>query len=217
MSSQGNVLLGSTILLALRCKGRVHESSKFRRTDVVCFSYCLLFTRDYYIRNFREILDYLVVQYCAIIKSMNDNLKSIGKVSPKYILNLSSDDAIVISEMAGIDDPQLLFKEIQLFAVDINEQCDTIRKAADFIVERKTVTARLYQAYSFLLTLPVTIASNERGFSKLKIIKNRLRSKMGDDRSQALLLCSIEIDLVDALTNEELIEKWLKNKCGRLI
>jgi len=57
---------------------------------------------------------------------MNDNLKSIGKLSPKYILNLSQDDAIVISEMVGVHDSQLLFKEIKLFAVDINEQCDTI-------------------------------------------------------------------------------------------
>jgi hypothetical protein len=148
---------------------------------------------------------------------MNDNLKSIGKLSPKYVLNLSQDDAIVISEMVGIHDPQLLFQEIKLFAVDINEQCDTISKAAQFIVERKEVVPRLYQAYSFLLTLPVTIASNERGFSKLKIIKNRLRSRIGDDRLQSLLLCSIETDLLDQLTDEELIERWLKNKCGRRI
>jgi hypothetical protein len=148
---------------------------------------------------------------------MNDNLKSIGKLSPKYILNLSQDDAIVISEMVGVNDPHLLFKEIKLFAVDINEQCDTISKAAQFIVERKEVVPRLYQAYSFLLTLPVTVASNERGFSKLKIIKNRLRSRIGDGRLQSLLLCSIETDLLDQLTDEELIERWLKNKGGRRI
>ncbi len=83
------------------------------------------------------------------------------------------------------DDPQFLFKEIQLFAADINEHCGTISKATEFIVQRKTVILRLYQAYSFLLTLQVM---NE-----------------------------MITDLVDELNNEELIEKWLKNKCGRRI
>ena len=132
-------------------------------------------------------------------------------------MNLSQYDPTVISEMTRIDNPQLLFQEAQLFALDINEQCDTIQKAAEFIVERKKVIPRLYQAYSFLLALPVTVASNEQGFSKLKIIKNRLRTRMNDDRLQALLLCSIETDLMDELTVEELIEKWMKNKGGRRI
>ena len=105
----------------------------------------------------------------------------------------------------------------QLFALDIDEQCDTIQKTAEFIVERKKVIPRLYQAYSFLLALPVTVTSNERGFSKLKIIKNRLKTRMNDDRLQALLLCSIETDLMDELTDEEFIEKWMKNKGGRRI
>jgi hypothetical protein len=53
------------------------------------------------------------------------------------------------------DDPQLIFKEIQLFTADINEHCDAIPKAAEFILQQKTVILHLYQAYSFLLTLQV--------------------------------------------------------------
>ena len=84
---------------------------------------------------------------------MNDNLKSMGKLSPKHVLNLSQCDATVISEMASIDNPQLLFQEAQLFALDVNEQSDTVQKAAEFIVERKKAIPRLYQAYSFLIGL----------------------------------------------------------------
>ncbi len=40
---------------------------------------------------------------------------------------------------------------------------------------------------------------------------------MDDDRLKILLWYSIETDLVDVLTDEELIENWLKNKCGRRI
>ena len=40
---------------------------------------------------------------------------------------------------------------------------------------------------------------------------------MNDDRLQALLLCSIETGLMDELTDEEFIEKWMKNKGRRQI
>ncbi len=52
-------------------------------------------------------------------------------------------------------DPQFLFKETQLCAADLNERCYAIPKAAEFIVQRKTMIPRLYQADSFLLTLQV--------------------------------------------------------------
>ena len=44
-------------------------------------------------------------------------------------------------------------------------------------------------------TLPVTTASVERSFSKLKIIKNRLRSLCGEERLSDLLLLAIEQDI----------------------
>ncbi|KAL6478702.1 hypothetical protein MHYP_G00121350 [Metynnis hypsauchen] len=44
-------------------------------------------------------------------------------------------------------------------------------------------------------TLPVTTASVERSFSKLKIIKNRLRSLCGEDRLSDLVLLAIEQDI----------------------
>ena len=60
----------------------------------------------------------------------------------------------------------------------------------------------------------MTVASNERGFSKLKIIKSRLRLTMADNRLQALLLGSVEADVTDALIDEEVIAKWMRNKSG---
>jgi len=42
--------------------------------------------------------------------------------------------------------------------------------------------------YKVLLTLPVTSCSAERAMSRLKIIKNRLRSAMADDRLNSLMI-----------------------------
>ena len=55
------------------------------------------------------------------------------------------------------------------------------------------------------LTLPLTSASTERSFSKLKIIKNRLRSTMGQDGLNCLMLMSVESDITKSLDIEDLI------------
>lgn len=45
------------------------------------------------------------------------------------------------------------------------------------------------------LTLPVGSATTERSFSKLKIIKNRLRSTMAGERLENLMKISCENDI----------------------
>ncbi|KAG6401319.1 hypothetical protein SASPL_138171 [Salvia splendens] len=52
-------------------------------------------------------------------------------------------------------------------------------------------------AYRILLTIPVTVASAERSFSKLKLLKNYLRSSMSQDRLNGLTTCSIEKGILE--------------------
>ncbi len=52
-------------------------------------------------------------------------------------------------------------------------------------------------AYRILLTLPVTVASAERSFSKLKILKNYLRSTMSQERLNGLATCAIEREILE--------------------
>ncbi|KYN07207.1 Zinc finger MYM-type protein 1 [Cyphomyrmex costatus] len=66
-----------------------------------------------------------------------------------------------------------------------------------------------------LLTMPVTVATGERSFSKLKIIKNYLRSTMKQERLTNLSIISIEreisrnLDITD-IVNEFSIKKSRK-------
>lgn len=53
----------------------------------------------------------------------------------------------------------------------------------------------VYKMLKIGLTLPVTGASPERAFFKLKIMKNRLRSTMGQERLQGLMRITCEKDL----------------------
>ena len=49
--------------------------------------------------------------------------------------------------------------------------------------------------FIILLTIPVTVASTERSFSKLKLIKSYLRSTMSQERLSGLMTCIIECNL----------------------
>jgi len=50
----------------------------------------------------------------------------------------------------------------------------------------------LVTACVLFMTLPVTVATAERSFSKLKIIKTYLRSTMSQERLDGLAIISIE-------------------------
>ena len=70
--------------------------------------------------------------------------------------------------------------------------------------------------YRIFLTLPITSATVERSMSKLKLIKNYLRSTMADDRLTALALISIEKDLATTLNYQETISTFASMKERRM-
>jgi hypothetical protein len=70
-------------------------------------------------------------------------------------------------------------------------------------------------ALLLFLTLPVTVASSERSFSKLKIIKNYLRNTMGQGRLRGLGLLSIEAAEAKKMDVEQLINDFSQIKARR--
>ncbi|CAI6351816.1 unnamed protein product [Macrosiphum euphorbiae] len=72
----------------------------------------------------------------------------------------------------------------------------------------------LYTAYKYACTIPATSASCERSFSKLKLIKTRLRSTMKQNLLEPLMLLScernIEINEDEAINNYANTSKILK-------
>jgi len=71
-------------------------------------------------------------------------------------------------------------------------------------------------ALRVVLTIPVTVASGERSFSKLKLFKTFLRSSMKEDRMNNLALLSIEIELASELDYSSHITKFAAMKARRV-
>ncbi|XP_074299079.1 uncharacterized protein LOC141630102 [Silene latifolia] len=70
-------------------------------------------------------------------------------------------------------------------------------------------------AYRILLTIPVTVATAERNFSKLKLLKSYLRSTMSQDRLNSLAMIAIENQVLDKFCYEELIEEFASRNARR--
>jgi hypothetical protein len=67
-----------------------------------------------------------------------------------------------------------------------------------------------------VLTIPVTVASGERSFSKLKLIKSYLRATMKQDRLNGLAMLSIEKDVASELDYSSVINKFSSLKARRV-
>ncbi|CAK1586775.1 unnamed protein product [Parnassius mnemosyne] len=71
-------------------------------------------------------------------------------------------------------------------------------------------------ALRILLTMPVTVASAERSFSKLKLIKNYLRLTMSQKRLPNLATISIEEAILDHIDIHEIIKDFANRKARRV-
>ena len=69
--------------------------------------------------------------------------------------------------------------------------------------------------FRILLIIPVTVASIERSFSKLKLIKFYLRSTMSQARLSGLVILSIENEMLAKLECKNLISNFASQKARK--
>jgi len=71
-------------------------------------------------------------------------------------------------------------------------------------------------AYRFLLTIPITVASAEKSFSRLKLIITYLRSTMTEERLNGLAIISIECETAQTINIETLMDEFAAKKARRI-
>jgi hypothetical protein len=120
------------------------------------------------------------------LKSLDDH--DLQKCCTTFAKTFSHDD----SSDVDLND---FISELQMLQVTLPDNLMSALEILQFII-----IADCYPndsiAYQILLTIHVTVASAERSFSKLKLLKNYLRSTIWQERLNGLATCSIEKDIL---------------------
>ena len=116
----------------------------------------------------------------------------------------------------GDIDSDEMSAELQRFVLILQKKRN-LNTAQDFLnYLLKTHLFQLYPnvyiALRILLTCPVTVASAERSFSKLKLIKTFNRTSMTDSRLSSLAMLSIENDCARSLDYDNVIRAFANKK-----
>lgn len=74
----------------------------------------------------------------------------------------------------------------------------------------------VFVSLRMLLTLPVSVASGERSFSKLKLIKTYLRSTISQERLSGLATMAIENDLLNQMDTDDILNEFAKMKARKI-
>ena len=108
-------------------------------------------------------------------------------------------------------DPLAIDAELQVLAELLPSDIDKEYNKVIEVSEANKLSLPLANSIiRLMLTAPVTVASNERSFSQLKFVKNKLRSRtsMSDARLTGLMLLACERDLTDNLSLEKVAREW---------
>ena len=72
-------------------------------------------------------------------------------------------------------------------------------------------------AYRILLTILVTVASLERYFSKLKLLKTYLCSTITQERLNGLVTIAVENDILEEINYEDIIEDFISKNTRSML
>ncbi|XP_050552386.1 52 kDa repressor of the inhibitor of the protein kinase-like [Spodoptera frugiperda] len=114
---------------------------------------------------------------------------------------------LTVNSKSDIDGCMLCDELISLKSFLPDQNVATPAYVLNFIKDRnlQELYPNVWIAFRILLTIPVTVASGERSFSKLKLIKTYLRSTISQSRLTNLATLSIENEIAENMDFERLI------------
>jgi hypothetical protein len=124
-------------------------------------------------------------------------MNELENLNETEILNGCKNLELILEEdIDGIE----LFEEVKMFK-NILPKNYSSSDAIKYIIKNNLseIYPNLVIGLQILLTAPVTVASAERSFSKLKLIKNYLRSGISQERFSSLAILSIENQIAKSL------------------
>ena len=110
-----------------------------------------------------------------------------------------------------------LFTELKILTLALPEE------GSPLDVLKYIHTHRLQEVFPNVITalrivlIPVTVASAERSFSKLNLIKTYFRSTMTQERLVDLALISTENDIASSLDYASILDEFASIKCRKIV
>lgn len=160
--------------------------------------------RAFKINIFYRTIDVAVTQIEVRFKGMQMVAEKFDFLFPRNFVKLEVAEIKVATSnllrVYGEDfDGDDLEREVRSFQVEFldelkAEDVTSVSSILEIIYKARIASffPQLCKLLLLFLTIPVTVASAERSFSKLKIIKSYLRSSMAQERLDGLTLISIE-------------------------
>lgn len=176
-----------------------------------------------------EVSFFNAVVDCSI-QSLEDRFKSLSEVKENFgvLLNFRELDRKVRREQCELLGEKLSCGEEadidgSALAVEIEslpELPQTMMTALELLTylsqnEMCELYPNLWVALRIACTLPVTVASAERSFSKLKLIKTYLRSSMAQERLSGLAVISINNKVGQAIPYNDVISDFASRKARK--
>lgn len=129
-----------------------------------------------------------------------------------------STDEEVVTEKTKDVDGYLLAEELEALKTFLPSSIIKPHALFEYLVVNNRFTAfpNVFIALRIYLTMPVTVASGERSFSKLKLIKTYLRSTISQERLNNLAMISIENDIAKTIDLENILRDFANKKARKV-
>ena len=205
-----------------RKKKRIFDyESKEQCTEASKESECL-FKTNFFLQ--------LVDRAIASLKDRFEQMHSVAEIfnflfSQESLLkacddNTLLDECISFNNTMGDIDPFELKDELKRFVNVIKTHRDSLKTTRDFLdyICKKgllEVYPNLFIALRVAMTCPISVASAERSFSTLKLIKTFHRSTILDDRLSSLAILSVENACVRSLDYNGIIDAFATAKARK--
>lgn len=140
-------------------------------------------------------------------ENIDENIISIHNLSKFY--NVDVDEV----------DIEVEYRSFCLVYHQVYDEVEPLKlnEVLKFMISRDMVSSypNLYTLYKIFYTLPVSSATAERSFSRLKLLKTYLRSTMTEDRLSNLAILSIERNIAQTINFNKVISTFASMKKRR--
>ena len=149
--------------------------------------------------------------------------KNMIKINDQELFTSAKNLALIYSEDLSLADfpKQLMSFRNLLRSKIVTMEHLSIKKFCDVIIkDHQTILSSIPEiltVFRLFLTLPVTVASAERSFSKLKLIKNYLRNSISEERLSSLAVLSIEQEIARDLDVQLIVEEFSAKNARRAL